>query len=336
MDLAADKVGGIALYASDEFFAGKENLLKPGRGIWIADKYTDDGKWMDGWESRRKRGPGHDYCILQLGMSGVVHALDIDTNYFTGNFPPYASVDAVCRDDLIGAGPRALDQAIATLKGTDAGWKEILPKSALQGSSQNVFSVTSRERWTHLRLNIYPDGGVARLKVHGVVVPNWERFQPHDLVDLLAVENGGVALTCNDKHYGQPDNLTHPGRSVNMADGWETKRKRGDLTKPDWAILRLGHAGHIRKIEVDTNWFKGNYPDRCSIEAAYLPGAGTAEITAPSVKWTTVLPESKLQAHTRHYFEKEIAASGPFTHVRLNIFPDGGVSRLRVHGTLAT
>jgi len=175
IDLAAEKVGGRALYANDEFFAPKENLLKPGRGVFIPDKYTEFGKWMDGWESRRKRVPGYDWCLIQLGLPGVIRGVNVDTNHFLGNFPEYASVDAL----EVSGQPTVESLQSAT-------WTEIVPKTKLAGGTQNYLPVSSERRWTHLRLNIYPDGGVARFRVHGVVKPDLEKLRSGELVDLAA------------------------------------------------------------------------------------------------------------------------------------------------------
>ncbi|HEX4640954.1 MAG TPA: allantoicase, partial [Chthoniobacterales bacterium] len=264
VDLAAERVGGKALFANDEFFAEKENLLKSGRGIFIADKYTDRGKWMDGWETRRRRTPGHDWCVVQLGLRGVIKQVDIDTNHFLGNHPPFASLDAVCLAN-------GLPDEIESLAGTP-----ILNKSPLNPGSQNLFAIASEQTWTHVRLNIFPDGGVARFRVYGIVVPDWSRVKPGELVDLAAVENGGVPLACSDMFFSSMNNLIMPGRSENMGDGWETRRRRGP--GHDWIILKLGLPGTIRKIEVDTNHFKGNYPDMCSIEGCIAPGASIDEL----------------------------------------------------------
>ncbi len=208
-----------------------------------------------------------------------------------------------------------------------------LPKSPLKPGSQNLFAITSDEAWTHVRLNIIPDGGVARLRVYGVVVPDWSKLKPGELVDLAAVENGGVPLVCSDMFFSSMNNLIMPGRSENMGDGWETKRRRGP--GHDWIIVKLGLPGAIRKIEVDTNHFKGNYPDMCSIEGCAAPDASTEDLTGTDAVWREILPKTKLQADTRHFFEQELAPIDHCTHVRLNIYPDGGVSRLRVWGAPA-
>lgn len=321
IDLASEKLGGKALVCSDDFFAEKENLLKPGRGIFIADKYTDRGKWMDGWESRRKRTPGYDWCIIQLGASGIIKGLDIDTNFFLGNHPPFASVE-VCNVEGTPSNEYLLSDKVV--------WTEITPKSHLDPGSQNFFEVNSDKIWTHLRLNIYPDGGVARLKVYGEVYKNWSLVKPDELIDLASAVNGAKSILCNDMFFSHMDNLIMPGRGVNMGDGWETKRNRTPNNR-DWVIVKLAHKGEINKILVDTCHFKGNYPDTCSIEGINVSDT-TIDFSSPDLKWTEILPKTKLQADHEHYFEKEIASKDSFTHVRLNIFPDGGISRLRLFG----
>lgn len=322
IDLAQEKLGGKALLASDEFFAEKENMLKPGRGIFIPDKYTDAGKWMDGWETRRKRVPGYDWCIIKLGVPGVIRGVDIDTNHFLGNHPPYASIDGLCIEDEV------KDSAVLA---EHAGWEEILPRVALKQGSQNIFPVASEKRWTHVRLNIYPDGGVARFRVFGEVSKNWSKVKPGETYDLVAIENGGQVVAANDMFFGSKDNLIMPGRGVNMGDGWETRRRRGP--GHDWVIVRTGQPGVIEKIEVDTCHYKGNYPDVCWIDATYAPGANIDILSWPDYEWTEILPKQKLKADHRHFYEKEILSKGPWTHLRVNIAPDGGISRLRVHGT---
>ncbi|HMR39282.1 MAG TPA: allantoicase [Ignavibacteria bacterium] len=324
-DLASERNGGKALKASDEFFAGKENLLKEGRGIFIPDKFTDRGKWMDGWESRRKRKPGFDWCIIKLGAEGIIKGIDIDTNHFLGNHPPYASVEAGRITKIDPDNKQALSGKIK--------WMEILPKSPLEPGSQNLFAVTDfyNEKWTHVRLNIYPDGGVARLRVYGEIGKEIEKFKDKKiLTDLAALMNGGKVISCNDMFFGSKNNLISPGRSKNMGDGWETKRKR--TPGNDWVILKLAAVGHIKKIVVDTNFFKGNYPDSCLIEGCFEPLAEDDSLSGDNIQWKTILPKSKLKGHHLNSFAGKILKTGPFTHVRLNIYPDGGVSRLRLFG----
>lgn len=324
VDLAAEKIGGQALYANDDFFAEKENLLKAGRGVFIVDKYTDRGKWMDGWESRRKRVPGYDYCIIKLGVSGFIKGVDIDTNHFLGNHPPYASLDAC---DIEG------DISVEDLNSDKTQWTEILSKSPLNPGSQNLFAtVHSDKKWTHLRLNIYPDGGVARLKVYGNIYKDWSKVDSENLIDLAALVNGGRVVLCNDMFFGSKDNMIGPGRAPNMGDGWETKRKR-ILLGFDWSIIKLAVPGEIKEILVDTNHFKGNYPDTCLVEGSYLPEVDDSSLTDPSIQWTEILPQVKLEASKEHHYKAELKETNTtFTHARIKIFPDGGISRLRLFG----
>lgn len=320
-ELAAERLGGKTLLCSDDFFAEKENLLKPGRGIFIADKFTDRGKWMDGWESRRKRTSGHDWCIIKLATSGIIHGVDIDTNHFLGNHPPFASVEAVTLYD---------DENIDW---ENVQWKEILSQSPLQPGSQNFYEINDNNAYTHIKLHIYPDGGVARMRVYGVVNKDWSTVNASETVNLAAATNGAKALTCNDMFFSHIDNLLMPGRGINMGDGWETKRNRTPNNR-DWVIIRLAHKGVIEKILVDTAHFKGNYPDSCFIEGCNISAVEEIDLNSNKIKWETVLPQSKLSADKEHFFEEEIKSSGPFTHVRLIIFPDGGISRLRIWGKI--
>lgn len=323
-DLASARVGGRAIAANDDFFAAKSNLIKPEPPVFIPGKYTSKGKWMDGWESRRRRTPGNDWCIVQLGMRGVVRGVNIDTSHFTGNYPSHASIEAV---DL----PRGLKAASYGVDGPP--WITVLEKTALQGNSDNIFPVTDRRPWTHLRLSIYPDGGVARLRVYGEVDVDWSRVAPGKrVVDLALITNGGLFVAASDLHYGTRGALIMPGRATYMGDGWETRRRRGP--GHDWAIVRLGHPGMLSKIEIDTNHFKGNYPDRASLDGCFAPNVAAENL--PGVQWDTIIPEAKMSPHKRHFFtERQMEHKGPFTHVRLNMFPDGGISRLRVYGWLA-
>jgi allantoicase len=325
VDLASERLGGAVLLANDEFFAPKEALLKPGAAEWREHEYTERGKWMDGWETRRRREPGYDWCIVRLGLPGVVRGLVVDTAFFRGNFPESCSVEGC---DVSGAPD---PQQIAD----DAEWFEVLPQSPLEGNTANLFPVTVDRRVTHLRLNIFPDGGVARLRVHGWARPAWTRFALQGgEVDLAALENGGWVPACSDMFFGHRQNLILPGRSLFMGDGWETRRRRGP--GHDWSIVRLGAPGPIHRIELDTDHFKGNAPGRCTLEGLYAPDATVEALTVEGAGWMPLLDETRLQPHTRHRWEAEVRPIGPITHARLNIFPDGGVARLRLWGTLAS
>ena len=322
-DLAAGRLGGRVLEANDDFFAPKENLLKEAKPVFIEGKYTPRGKWMDGWETRRRRTPGHDWCIVRLGLPGKIHGIVVDTSFFTGNFPERFSLEGC---NLGERHPYKNEKK--RLHSAETAWLSIFPETQLKGDSQNPFAVKHDSRFTHLRLRIYPDGGVARLRVHGVAVPDPKRIG-HGEIDLAAVENGGSALASSDQHYGGPRNLLMPYRAKNMGDGWETKRRRGP--GHDWVVLKLGVRGTIQRLIVDTAHFKGNYPDSCSLEALDSPDVKVDAAAAQSLDWQEVLPQTKLKANHRHVFAHfpNLQAA---THVRFRIFPDGGVSRLRIFG----
>ncbi|HEX8774690.1 MAG TPA: allantoicase [Pyrinomonadaceae bacterium] len=324
VDLAQERLGGAVLSASDEFFAPKENLLKASQPIFIEGKYTDLGKWMDGWESRRRRTPGYDWCIIRLGLSGRIRGVVVDTSHFKGNYPEHCSLEACTVEGHADA---------SLLTDPSIEWTEILPHSKLQGDSLNPFEIADERRFTHLRFKIYPDGGVARLRVYGEVVPDWNRLAARGgEIDLAAIEHGGLVLSCSDMFFGHRHNLIMPGRALNMSDGWETKRRRGP--GHDWTIIRLGTRGHIRRVEVDTAHFKGNFPESCSLEGRDVKGQMSDDESAASPAWQEILTRTLLQAHTRHFFEEELKDIGPLTHLRFNIYPDGGVSRLRVYGNI--
>ena len=322
VDLASERLGGRVLEANDEFFAPKKNLLKPSKPIFIEGKYTDRGKWMDGWETRRRRTPGYDWCIIRLGLPGVIRGIVVDTSFFTGNFPSDFSLEAC---DL-GNRPYRGEKALSKADGTN--WIEIVPKTSLEGDSQNQFAVENPNRFTHLRLKIYPDGGVARLRAYGEVVPE-SKLSKSPETDLAAVESGGRVLASSDQFYSEPLNLLTPGRGKDMSDGWETRRRRGP--GHDWIIVRLGLPGNIRRIEVDTAHFKGNFPESCSLEACLVGGTENTDTNLEFAVWKEVLPRTPLRANRRHSF-RELQAVGAVSHVRFNIYPDGGVSRLRISG----
>ena len=317
-DLASARVGGRALFANDEFFAPRRCLVEPAAAVFLPGKYTARGKWMDGWETRRRRTPGHDWCVLQLGLRGRIHAVNVDTSFFVGNQPERASLEAC---DLPGRPTRrALERAQ---------WLEVLAPSPLAAGTANLFPLTGAGPFTHVRLNIFPDGGIARLRVRGEVAVDLTKLRGR-IVDLAAIANGGVVLGASDMHFGSKDHLNLPGRAKSMAEGWETRRRRGP--GHDWAVVKLGATGRIEKVEIDTAHFKGNYPESASLEGCRAPRASLGELVEAS--WEELLPRTKLRPHARHLFSKQLVARGPYTHVRLRIYPDGGVSRLRLHGRI--
>jgi len=323
-NLAAPRLGSEVVFATDDFFADKARLINPEAPIFVPDKYDDNGKWMDGWESRRKRVEGHDWAVVRLGRSGIISGFEVDTSHFTGNFPPFLSIE------LANSSAEIPDE-------TD--WQEVVAKSELQGDSRHYYAVESDQIWTHIRLHIYPDGGVARLRVYGQVFIDWDNFDGTQTIDLAALEYGGWAIYANDTHFGIPENLIAPGKGINMGDGWETRRRLERATDPDYwtqahdfAILAMAHVGEVERIVIDTAFFKGNFPDRVSIQAVNLSGLTDGEIIKQSDDWPELLPIQKLSADSEHEFM--IDSTNPITHIRLNIYPDGGVSRLRLFGKI--
>jgi allantoicase len=314
-DLVAKRLGGEVVALNDEFFAPAENLLKPGPPVSDPDRYTDRGKWMDGWETRRRREPGHDWCVVRFGAPGEPRGVVIDTTHFRGNHPARASLEAcVLETDSL----------------EDADWASILSEVDLEPDTLNPFAIDATERYTHVRLNIYPDGGVARLRVHGLVRPDWQRVSGE--IDLVATHHGGRAVDCSDAFFSQPGNLLLPGKSTGMFDGWETRRRRGP--GHDWVVVRLGRRGAISTVQVDTDHFKGNYPAACSVEVLDVE-TEAGELTVPDGEWAELVPRTELQADSEHRFEPLETAPHVATHLRLNIYPDGGVARFRVFGKLA-
>jgi len=353
-DLASRRLGGQTLSCSDDFFAEMENLLKPGRGVFIDDKYTDRGKWMDGWESRRRRfrpdgsssdGLDHDWCIIKLGAQGKIVGINADTNHFLGNAPQKVSMEACCiKGDSLQSEPNDATE-----------WTEIVPITEVQPGSENLIDASVEGVWTHVRFHMYPDGGVARLRVYGDVVPDWDWFLEGEPIDLAYIKNGARPLVCSDMFFSHMENLIMPERGANMGDGWETKRRRaiGDEAVDrdnDWYILQLASKGSVQKILIDTCHFKGNYPDAFAIEGAVLTEEQASDIellkadayadalTKPTdssagINWQPIIGRTKLYEDREHTFKAELEnTDAAFTHVRIKMYPDGGISRLRLFG----
>ncbi|GJL91863.1 allantoicase [Hyphococcus sp.] len=313
-NLISPRFGSRLISASDEFFGAKERLISDTPPIFIPDRYDEHGKWMDGWESRRKRDAGNDWCVIELGVDGRVCGAEIDTRHFTGNYPPEASLEAC-------SGGADLNDPAA--------WKPLLSRVKLRGDHRHFFASENAEICRFVRLNIFPDGGVARLRLFGEAAPDWNS-QPQP-VELSALKNGGRILAYNDAHYGNLWALLSEGRGQTMGDGWETRRRREPGN--DWIIIALGARGVVEAIEIDTAHFKGNFPESASVDCADLSGKSDTAIETGDIAWKELLSRRKLQADVMHSFDGDkICVQSPITHVRLNIFPDGGVSRFRVFG----
>ncbi|KAM6221085.1 putative inactive allantoicase [Rhynchocyon petersi] len=365
IDMASESVGGKVLFATDDFFAPAENLIKIDAPRFKEHEYTEFGKWMDGWETRRKRIPGHDWCIIKLGIQGIIRGFDVDISYFMGNYAPRMSIQAasLSEDKLqelpergIRTGTSATPEefeAIAELKSET--WNCLVPMTELKlgkpGSSHNYFPVSSQQRWTHIRLNIFPDGGIARLRVHGTGQRDWSATDPKEPLDLVAIAYGGICVGFSNSCFGHPNNMIGMGSAKSMADGWETARRldrppilvkdeSGILLMPgyEWVVFRLGHPGLITKIEVDTKHFKGNSPDSCKLDGCILTTQEEEDMIKqkwdlPAHKWKPLLPVTKLYPNQNHLFDSlTLGLQDVITHARLTIAPDGGVSRLRLKG----
>ena len=322
VDLSADLLGTFVLFATDDYFAEKENLLKPSAPLWLDDEYTSKGKWMDGWESQRRREAGHDFAVIRLGAPGRVRGVLVDTTHFKGNAPQQVILEGI--DAPYTSTPAQLSEARS--------WVELLPKSDVKPDFPNTFAFKApSDRVTHVRLRIFPDGGVARLRIYGDVVADDRTFWRAGSVDLGAVENGGTIAAVSDEFFGPPQNMLMPGRGVNMGDGWETKRRR--TPGSDWAVVKLARRGVLERIELDTHFFKGNAPQAALIEALDEQEIGKDELDkrlrAPT-GWRTLVDRTALVQHRRHQLEPGKPMN--VTHLRVHIFPHGGVNRLRLFG----
>jgi allantoicase len=321
-NLASRALAASVVHANDELFAEKENLIKPEPATFVAGEFGHKGKTYDGWETRRRREPGHDHAIVRLGVPGVVHGVVVDTSWFTGNYPPHVSVEATSAAGY--PSPAELERAE---------WTTLVPKSRIGGDRENWFDVDDDRRFTHVRLSIHPDGGVARFRVYGVPVPDPRLLT--GTVDLAALEHGAGVVACSDMFYGSPVNLLLPGRAANMGEGWENARRRDDSN--DFVTVRLAGRGRVRRVEVDTSWFVGNAPGWVSLRGLdagpFEDGSPEPDLAAvPADSSVELVPRTPLQPDTRHFFR--VAGTAPVTHVRMDVYPDGGVARLRVHGEL--
>lgn len=308
-DLASRRLGGGVPWASDELFAERENLIKPGAAVFETTTFGHKGKVYDGWETRRRREPGNDHAVVRLGAPGVIAGVVIDTSWFVGNYPPHASVEATSVEGY--PCPGELDTA---------GWQTIVHRAPLRGDAINPFPVTDAHRFTHVRLSIYPDGGVARFRVHGDVVPD-PRLLPAAF-DLAALENGGTIADCSNMFYSSPVNLIMPGRARTMADGWENARRRDDGN--DYVTFALPAPAVPSVAELDTSYFVGNAPGWVSLQGMTDDDAG---------EWVELLARTRLQPDTPHRFR--LRSECAVTRVRMDVFPDGGLARVRLHGSAA-
>ena len=313
-DLASRVLGGGVVHANDDFFAARENLVTPEPARHDPTAFGPRGKVYDGWETRRRREPGSDFAVVRLGVPGVVEGVVVDTAWFTGNYPPHVSVDAT-----EAPGYPSVDELLA------GEWTPLVTNAPVKGDAANAFPVSPQRRFTHVRLTLHPDGGVARLRVHGRPAPDPALLS--GTVDLAALENGGDVVACSDMYYASARNLLLPGRARTTAEGWENARRRNGGN--DFVTVRLGAPGVVRRVVVDTSCFIGNAPGWVSVRGAAVRGKELQDVES----WTELLPRTRVQPDTRHQFP--VAAPDVVTHVRLDVFPDGGLARLRVLGELA-
>ena len=315
IDLAQARLGSKVVYKTDEFFAPAKRIINPWPPVFKEGVFDKHGKWMDGWETRRKRTKGHDYLILKLGKAGKINKVDIDTSYFSGNHPSKVSLEACYSKKKL---PNKNDQ-----------WVKILKKKNTKANSHHFFNIKNKLTFTHIKLNIYPDGGVARLRIYGTI--QGQKKFGNKIINLASVLNGANPIACNNEHFGRAENILAPGKGKNMGDGWETRRSRGKNF--DWLIIKCATKGKINKIQIDTHHFKGNYPNKCSIQAAYLNGKMPSKtIVNKSKKWKLLLNKVKLHAHKKHNFLNKLMKNKKINYIKINIFPDGGISRIRLFG----
>ena len=314
INLAQTRLGTKIVYKTDEFFAPASRILNPTPPIFKEGVFDKHGKWMDGWETRRKRGSGHDYLILKLGKLGRIKKVDVDTSFFNGNQPNKVSLQACISKQ--------------NLPNKKTKWITILNRKKTKPNSHHFFNISNKSIFTHVKLNIFPDGGVARLRIFGELVVKKLKSKK---INLTSVFNGAAPIACNNEHFGKAENILAPGRGINMGDGWETRRSRGKNF--DWLIIRCATAAKIDKIQIDTHHFKGNYPDQCSIQASLVKGKPSAKkIIVMSKKWKQLLNKVKLKAHKKHNFKNKLIKKSKINYIKINIFPDGGISRVRLIG----
>ena len=314
IDLAQPRLGTKVIYKTDDFFASANRIISPTEPVFKVGVFDKHGKWMDGWESRRKRTAGHDYIIIKLGKPGTIKKVDVDTSHFNGNQPAMISIE----------GANLNSNKINQLK-----WQPLLSKKKTKANSHHYFTVNSDKVFTHIKFNIFPDGGVARLRLYGSIAKSSKL--KNKKINLASLLDGSSVIACNNEHFGKAENILAPGKAKNMGDGWETRRRRGKGF--DWLILNSLDGKEIDKIEISTHHFKGNFPSHCSLQAAYLPNSkNSKQIVKSSNTWKYLLKDAKLSANKVHVFKNNLMKKDKINFIKINIFPDGGISRFRIYG----
>jgi allantoicase len=314
IDLAQPRLGTKVLFKTDDFFGSANRIISPTEPVFKVGVFDKHGKWMDGWESRRKRTKGHDYIILKLGKPGAIKNIDIDTSHFKGNQPAMVSIE----------GANSNSNKIKQLR-----WQQLLSKKKTKANSHHYFTVNSKKIFTHIKFNIFPDGGVARLKLYGSIAKS--NKLKNKKINLASLLDGASVIACNNEHFGKAENILAPGKAKNMGDGWETRRRRDKGF--DWLILNSLDGKAIDKIEISTHHFKGNFPSRCSLQATYLSTSKSSkQIVNSSVKWKYLLKDVKLSSNKVHLFKNNLMKKDKINFIKIKIFPDGGISRFRIYG----
>ena len=315
IDLAQPRLGSKVIFKTDDFFASAKRIIEPTAPVFKDGLFDKNGKWMDGWESRRKRTPGHDYLIIKLGKPGSISKVDVDTSHFNGNQPSMISIEA----------SNSKSNNIKNFK-----WKTLVGKKKTKANSQHIFKTSSKSVFTHIKLNIFPDGGVARLRLYGSISKKNNNFGKKT-INLASLLDGASVIACNNEHFGKAENILAPGKAKNMGDGWETRRRRNKGF--DWLILNSLNGKEIDKIEISTHHFKGNFPSYCSLQAVYLPILKNSnQIVNSSVRWKYLLKDAKLSANKIHIFKNNLMKKHKINFIKINIFPDGGISRFKIYG----
>ena len=315
INLADPRVGSKIIFKTDDFFAAAHRILKIETPVFKDGLFDKHGKWMDGWETKRRRSKGFDYLILKLGKPGKIFDIDIDTTHFNGNQPTHASLEGCFSK---------------TKPNKKTKWTQLLAKKKLGPNRNHSFKSNNKSVFNYIRLNIFPDGGVARLRLYGKIEME-KNFLSNKTINLTSVLNGASIIGCNNEHFGRAENIIAPGKGKNMGDGWETRRSRGKNF--DWLIIKFGKPGLIKKLEIDTHHFRGNYPDSCSIQTASISkNLSNKSIVNNSKSWKFILNKSKLSAHKKHIFKKFLIKRSKENYLKINIYPDGGISRIRAFG----
>ena len=315
IDLAQPRLGSKVIFRTDDFFASADRIIDPSAPVFKEGLFDKNGKWMDGWESRRKRTPGHDYLIIKLGKPGSISKVNVDTSHFNGNQPSKISIEAC----------NSKSNNIKNFK-----WKSLLGKKKTKANSHHIFKTSSKSVFTHIKLNIFPDGGVARLRLYGNISKEKNDFK-NKTINLASLLDGASVIACNNEHFGKAENILAPGKAKNMGDGWETRRRRDKGF--DWLILNSIDGEKIDKIEISTHHFKGNFPSHCSLQAAYITTKkSSSSIVSGSNKWKTLMNKTMLKANKTHTFRNVLMKNDKINFIKINIFPDGGISRFRIFG----